>query len=78
MITYRVDSDGNICEINTPLTAERWSDEYDKAIENDVFRQAYSLNNQIYREYLDAIGTHIPYGLPYGADENFCCALSFK
>lgn len=62
MITYRVDSDGNICEINTPLTAERWSDEYDKAIENDVFRQAYSLNNQIYREYLDAIGTHIPYG----------------
>ncbi|MBP3361149.1 MAG: S-layer homology domain-containing protein [Clostridia bacterium] len=71
MITYVVNQEQMVYEINTPKEMERWSDEYKDAIEKDIFRQAYHVKNQYYREHISAIGTHIPYGFFTGNTKLF-------
>lgn len=61
MITYRVNSEGKVCEINTPREINRWSDEYKTAIEQNIFRQAFAISDQHYRHYTASIGSNIPY-----------------
>ncbi len=59
LITYRVNKDAKIVEINTAKQFEPWSEEELAAIENDTFRLSYQLVNQIYRSNLSTIGTAV-------------------
>lgn len=64
MVTYRVNEEGNITEMNTPQAVAPWTAEHTAARENDVFRISYELTDkkECYREAIGAIGEHIVYG----------------
>lgn len=50
LITYRVNEEGDVIELNTARTFEAWSDEEESAIEQNVFRQSRYLAKSYYRE----------------------------
>lgn len=64
MVTYRVNEDGKIYEMNTPQAVTPWTEEHTAASDNDIFRLSYELTDkgQYYRESVGAIGAQIPFG----------------
>jgi len=56
LITYRVNEDAEVVEINTAKTFEPWSDEELAAIDNQIFRLSRTASNQQFRDSIGTLG----------------------